>query len=143
MPVSENVVKQVKKEYHRYGLLNGMRSDELHEGLLDVCATVTNSKNSYLACITDGAKMVRKKIRQIREKFSDRLSEPVTDEIVKEVIDELNAVKAPDGSSLGDIQRNLIMACAKMSKNVDELFICIDEGNQIPIILNKDLMKLL
>ncbi len=88
--------------------------------------------------------MVRNKIQQLRKTtFAERITEPVTDEIVEELINELNVIKAPDGTGLGDIKRKLILACANVSKTVDDLLTCVDEGEKIPLIINKDLAKLI
>ena len=143
MGVPETVVKKVKSKYSEYGIDKNLTVGDLQENLLNVCANVAGSKNVFVRCLDDGAKMTRRKIQQIRKTLQARLREPVTEEIVEEVIDELNAVKSPDGTGLGDINRKLVLACANVSETLDDLLTCIDEGEKIPIIINKDLAKFL
>ncbi|MHC1610549.1 MAG: hypothetical protein ACXQTW_02950, partial [Candidatus Methanospirareceae archaeon] len=143
LPVPESIVKKAKSKYSEYGLDKETTVGDLQENLLNVCATVTSSKNKFVQCLDEGAKMTRRKIMQIRKSFGDKLREPVTEETVEEIIEELNTVKSPDGSGLGEINEKLIMACAQVADTVDDLLTCIDEGEKIPIIINKDLAKLL
>ncbi len=141
--VPQSVVKRVKSKYSEYGLDKNMTVADLQEDLLNVCATVSSTERRFFQCIDEGVKMTRRKIQQIKKTFSDRLREPVTEEVVEEIIDELNTVKSPDGKGLGDINRKLVLACAKVSKTVNDLLDCVDEGEKIPLIINKDLAKLL
>jgi len=143
-PVPSSVFKKVKNEYAKYGIDENTTVADLQEELMGVCYNVASTKNAFIKCLDEGAKMTRRKIQQLRKTvFADRLNDPVDDDIVQELIDELNAVKAPDGSGLGDIKQKLILACAEVSQNVDDLLVCVDEGEKIPIIINKDLAKLL
>ena len=143
MGVPESVVKKVRSKYSEYGINKDLTAGDLQENLLNVCATVSGSKNVFIKCLDEGARMTRRKIQQIRKSFSGKLKEPVTDEVVEEIIEELNTVKSPDGTGLGDINKKLVIACAQVSETVDDLLTCIDEGEKIPLILNKDLAKLL
>ncbi len=143
MAVPQSIVKKVKQKYSEYGIDKNTTVGDLHENLLNVCAVVTETKNRFIKCLDEGAKMTRKKVQQIRKSFGEKLKEPVTEEVVEEIIEELNTVKSPDGSGLGDINRKLVLACANVSKTVADLLDCIDEGEKIPLILNKDLAKLL
>ena len=137
------IVKKVKSKYSEYGIDKNLTVGDLQENLLDVCATVSPSKNKFIQCLDEGARMTRRKIQQIRRNLGSKLREPVTEEAVEEIIEELNTVKSPDGTGLGEINKKLILACAEVSKTVDDLLTCVDEGEKIPIIINKDLVKLL
>lgn len=143
MTVTKSIVNRVKSKYDEYGISENMKVGDLQENLLNVCATISPSKNKFIQCLDEGARMTRRKIQQIRKSFSGKLKEPVTDEVVEEIIEELNTVKSPDGTGLGDINKKLVIACAQVSETVDDLLTCIDEGEKIPLILNKDLAKLL
>jgi len=144
LPVPQSVLRKVKAEYSKYGLDKNLTVADLQENLLNVCYTVASTKNAFIKCLDEGTRIVRRKINQLRKTtFSDRLNEPVTEDVIEEVIEELNAVKAPDGTGLGDVKRELVLACARVSRNVDDLLTCIDEGEKIPIIINKDLAKML
>ena len=142
--VPPRVFSKVKSEYAKYGIDENNTVADLQEELLNVCYTLATTKNSFIRCLDEGAKMARRKIQQLRKTvFADRLNDPVDEDVVQEVIDELNTIQAPDGTGLGDIKSKLVMACANVSKTVDDLLTCIDEGEKIPIIINKDLAKLL
>jgi len=142
--ISPAVFKKVKSEYSKYGIDEETTVADLQEELLNVCYTLATTKNSFIKCLDEGAKMTRRKIQQLRKTvFADRINDPVDDDIVQELIDELNTIKAPDGTGLGDIKQKLILACANVSKTVDDLLTCVDEGEKIPIIINKDLAKLI
>lgn len=136
-------MKKIKSKYSEYGIDKNMTVGDLQENLLNVCATVSPSKNKFIQCLDEGARMTRRKIQQIKKSLGDKLREPVTEEVIETIIDELNTIKSPDGTGLGDISKKLVLACAKVSKTVDDLLTCIDEGEKITIIINKDLSKLL
>ena len=139
-----SVFKKVKSEYAKYGIDENTTVADLQEELINVCYNLATTKTSFIKCLDEGAKMTRRKIQQLRKTvFADRLNDPVDEDVVQELIEELNTVKAPDGTGLGDIKQKLIIACANVSKNVDDLLTCVDEGEKIPLIINKDLAKLL
>jgi len=141
VPVS--FLKKVKTEYAKYGIDESKTVADLHEDLINVCFNLATSKNTFIKCIDEGAKMTRRKIKQLRTMFADRLNDPVDEDVVQEVIDELNTIKAPDGTGLGDIKSRLVLACAEVSKTINDLLTCVDEGEKIPLIINRDLAKLL
>ena len=142
--IPTSIFKKVKSEYAKYGIDENTTVADLQEELINVCYNLATTKNSFIKCLDEGAKMTRRKIQQLRKTvFADRLNDPVDEDVVQELIEELNTVKAPDGTGLGDIKQKLIIACANVSKNVDDLLTCIDEGEKIPLIINKDLAKLL
>lgn len=142
VPIS--AFKKVKSEYGKYGIDENTTVADLQDELINVCYNLTSTKNSFIKCLDEGAKMTRRKVQQLRKTvFADRLNEPVDEDVVQELIEELNVVKAPDGTGLGDIKQKLILACAEASQNVDDLLTCVDEGEKIPLIINKDLAKLI
>ncbi|RLA93097.1 MAG: hypothetical protein DRG69_07700 [Deltaproteobacteria bacterium] len=142
--VPTSFLRKVKSEYAKYGIDENNTVADLHGELINVCYMLATSKNSFIRCLDEGAKMTRRKIQQLRKTvFADRLNEPVDEDVVQELIEELNTVKASDGTGLGDIKQKLIIACANVSKNIDDLLTCVDEGEKIPLIINKDLAKLL
>lgn len=136
--------KKVRAEYEKYGIDENHTVADLQEDLLTVCYNVATSKNSFIKCLDEGTKMTRRKIQQMRKStFADRLSDPVDEDLVQEIIDELNTIKAPNGAGLGDIKSRLVVACSEVSRTLDDLLACVDEGEKIPIIINKDLAKFL
>jgi len=142
--VPASVYKKVKSEYGKYGIDENTTVADLQEELIGVCYNLASTKSAFVKCLDEGAKMTRRKIQQLRKTvFADRLNEPVDEDVVQELIEELNTVKAPDGTGLGDIKQKLILACANASQNVDDLLTCVDEGEKIPLIINRDLAKLL
>ena len=144
MVVSDTLVKRVKREYSKYGLNDNLTVADLQEDILSVCQVTATSKDKFLKCLDDGSKVVRKKLNQLRKTvFADRLNDPVDESIIQEVIDHLNEIVSPNGEGIGNLKRKLVLACAEVSKTVDDLLTCIDEGEKIPLIINKDLYKLL
>ena len=142
--VPASIFKKVKSEYAKYGIDENNTVADLQEELINVCFNLATTKTSFIKCLDEGAKMTRRKIQQVRKSiFADRLNEPVDEDVVQELIDELNTVKTSDGIGLGDINQKLIVACANVAKNIDDLLTCVDEGEKIPLIINKDLAKLL
>lgn len=132
-------LEKAKELYSQFENSLGEPVFNLHETVLNVCASLADSQSKFATCVNESAKITRKKIANLRKTMSSQLKAEVNDEIITKVIEELNTVKTPDGKALGELKRNLVMSCAKIAKNVDDFFTCIDEGEKISQILSSDL----
>lgn len=131
--------EKAKELYSQFENTLGEPVFNLHKDVLSVCASLANSQSKFSDCVSESAKITRKKIANLRKEMASMLKSEVNDEVINKVIEELNTVKTPDGKPLGELKKQIVLSCAKIAKNVEDLFICIDEGEKISQILSSDL----
>jgi hypothetical protein len=118
-----------------YGLDKERNSCSLEKRVLEFCSTL--GKGKFGRCVYDSAVMTRKKIAELKKKWASELSNPVTEETVNRVLEELKFASAGN-TTLADLKEDVVRTCATVAKTVGDLLTCIDESQRITWALSSE-----
>jgi hypothetical protein len=111
-----------------YGLDKERNSCRLEMKTLGFCSTL--GKKKFGKCVYESAVLTRKKIEELKKKWASELANPVTEETVNRLLDELKFATIGD-TTLAELKEDVVRTCATVAKTVRDLLVCIDESQRI------------
>jgi hypothetical protein len=110
-----------------YGLDKERNSCRLEMKTLEFCSTLGKK---FGKCVHESAVLTRKKIEELKKKWASELANPVTEETVNRLLDELKFATIGD-TTLAELKDDVVRTCATVAKTVRDLLVCIDESQRI------------
>jgi hypothetical protein len=134
MPEKEVPKEEMERRVERacnvlsiYGLDKERNSCRLEMKTLEFCSGLGKKFNK---CVYESAVLTRKKIEELKKKWASELANPLTEETVNRLLDELKFATIGD-TTLAELKEDVVRTCATVAKTVRDLLVCIDESQRI------------